>query len=46
MPTVFSAVGSENEPLTRWPGAVPLASATDSFASPAVEITLAVVLAV
>ena len=37
------ADGSENAPLTRWPVAVALGSATDSVASPAVEITLAVV---
>src|SRR4051812_19472770 len=36
-----SASGSENAPLVRWPG-----SLTDSVASPAVEITLAVVDAV
>ena len=34
---------SENAPLTRWPGAVVEASATVRVASPAVEITLAVV---
>ena len=44
--TAFRAVGSENAPLTRWPGAVALGSVTDSVASPAVEITLAVVVAV
>ena len=42
----FSADGSENVPLTRWPGRVALGSATLSSASPAVEITLAVVDAV
>src|SRR5689334_9639606 len=41
-----SAAGSENEPLTRWPVAVELGSATLSAASPAVEMTLAVVPAV
>ena len=41
-----SGDGSENVPLTRWPVAVALGSATDSAASPAVEITLAVVVAV
>src|SRR3954454_3210407 len=40
-----SACGSENAPLTRWPGAFAAVSATDSVASPAVEITLAVVCA-
>jgi hypothetical protein len=35
--------GSENAPLTRWPAAVELGSATLSVASPAVEITPAVV---
>src|SRR4051812_32799295 len=39
----FSAAGSENAPLTRCPGAVELASATDSAASPAEETTVAVV---
>ena len=46
VPTAFSAVGSENVPLTRWPGAVVLGSATVSAASPAVEMTFAVVAAV
>ena len=41
-----SGYGSENVPFTRWPVAVALGSATVSAASPAVEITLAVVLAV
>src|SRR3954468_6570044 len=41
----FSADGSENAPLTRWPGAVALESETLSNASPAVEMTLAVVCA-
>jgi hypothetical protein len=40
-----SACGSENVPLTRWPVAVALGSATLSVASPAVEMTVAVVLA-
>src|ERR1700712_5248799 len=35
--------GIENAPLTRWPVAVGLGSATLSCASPALEITLAVV---
>src|SRR4051812_2480425 len=38
----FSADGSENVPLTRWPGAVALESVTLSSASPAVETTFAV----
>jgi hypothetical protein len=38
-----SGCGSENAPLTRWPVAVSLGSATLSVASPAVEITAAVV---
>src|SRR3954471_11461635 len=38
-----NACGSENAPLTRWPVAVGLGSATLSVASPAVETTLAVV---
>src|SRR3954447_19044101 len=38
-----SACGSENAPLTRWPVAVLEASATLRSASPAVEMTLAVV---
>src|SRR3954453_11610639 len=41
-----SGLGSENEPLTRWPVAVLLGSATVSVASPAVETTSAVVVAV
>src|SRR3954465_11468904 len=41
-----SGCGSENAPLTRRPVAVALGSATLSSASPAVEITLAVVEAV
>src|SRR3954447_19058121 len=36
-----SGEGSENVPLTRWPVAVADGSATDSVASPAVEMTLA-----
>ncbi len=36
-----SADGSANVPLTRWPGAVALVSATLSVALPAVEMTLA-----
>src|SRR4051812_24034964 len=40
------ACGSENAPFTRWPVAVEDGSATLSVASPAVEMTLAVVLAV
>ena len=36
---------SANEPLTRRPVAFELGSATDSAASPAVEITFAVVVA-
>ncbi len=39
----FSADGSENVPLTRWPVNVELGSATLSGESPAVEMTLAVV---
>ncbi len=35
-------VGSENAPLTRWPVAFELGSATLSDASPAEEITFAV----
>ena len=35
-----SGCGSENVPLTRWPVAFELGSATDSVASPAVEMTL------
>ena len=38
-----SGCGSENVPLTRWPVAVLDGSATLSVASPAVEMTLAVV---
>ena len=41
-----SGLASENVPLTRWPVAVGLGSATLSVASPAVEITVAVVEAV
>src|SRR3954471_3570215 len=41
-----SAWGRLNEPLTRWPVAVGNGSATDSAASPAVEMTFAVVVAV
>ena len=37
--------GSANAPLTSWPVSVELGSAIDRFAEPAVEITLAVVLA-
>jgi hypothetical protein len=40
-----SGCGSENAPLTRWPVAVLLVSATLSTASPAVLITFAVVVA-
>jgi hypothetical protein len=43
--SAVSGEGSENAPLTRWPVAVLLGSATDSAALPAVEITLAVVAA-
>src|SRR4051812_45933677 len=46
VPTVFSAVGRLNVPLTRWPGAVVLGSVTDSAALPAVEMTFAVMFAV
>ena len=42
----FSACGSENVPLTRWPVAFALGSATLSVASPALEMTFAVVVAV
>src|SRR4051812_25262396 len=45
-PATFSGWGSEKAPLTRWPGAVALGSLAVSVASPAVEITLAVVDAV
>ena len=38
-----SNCGRENVPLTRWPVAVELGSATLRSASPAVEMTLAVV---
>src|SRR4051795_8657994 len=38
-----TACGSENAPLTRWPGAFVLGSATVSVASPAVLTTVAVV---
>src|SRR4051812_35105292 len=41
-----SGSASANAPLTRWPGAVALGSTTESVASPAVEVTVAVVLAV
>ena len=41
----ISVCGSENVPLTRWPVAVALGSATESVASPAVEMTVAVVAA-
>ena len=41
-----SALGSAKAPLTRCPLAVALGSAIESAASPALEITLAVVLAV
>src|SRR4051794_17878422 len=37
--------GSENAPFTRWPVAFELGSATLRVASPALEVTLAVVLA-
>ena len=46
VPTAFSAVGRLNAPLTSRPGAVLLGSVTDSVASPAVEMTLALVVAV
>src|SRR3954470_2187435 len=42
----WRAWGSENAPFTRWPVAVEDGSATLSVASPAVEMTLAVVAAV
>src|SRR4051794_11222774 len=42
----ITADGSENAPLTRWPGTFALESATLSSASPAVETTFAVVVAV
>ena len=42
-PLAIRTVGIENVPLTRWPVAVVLGSATLSAASPAVEITVAVV---
>ena len=42
----FSGCGSENVPLTRWPVAFALGSATLSVASPALEMTFAVVVAV
>src|SRR3954454_22550654 len=45
-PRPCSGCGREKAPLTRWPGAVGLGSATVSVASPAVEITVAVVEAV
>ncbi len=45
-PAICSACGSTNEPLTRWPVLLVLGSATDSVASPAEEITVAVVDAV
>jgi len=41
-----SGLGSANAPLTSLPVSVVLGSATDSVASPAVEITVAVVVAV
>ena len=44
-PAACSGSGSENVPLTRRPGAVVLGSATVRAASPAVEITFAVVVA-
>ena len=40
-----SACGRANEPLTRWPVAVVLGSATERIASPAVEMTFALVCA-
>ena len=46
VPTAFSAVGRLNAPLTRRPGALLLGSVTDSVASPAVEMTFALVVAV
>ena len=42
LPPAFTGCGSENAPLTRWPGAVLDGSLTASAASPAVEVTLAV----
>src|SRR5919112_4057723 len=45
-PLISSGAASANVPLTRWPRAVSLRSATLSSASPAVEMTLAVVDAV
>ena len=44
-PLAIRTVGIENVPLTRWPVAVVLGSATLSAASPAVEMTLPVVVA-
>ena len=41
-----SFCGRKNVPLIRWPVLVELGSATESVASPAVEITFAVVPAV
>ncbi len=41
---ICSGCGSENAPLTRWPGAVVLASTTLSAASPAVCVTEAAML--
>src|SRR3954470_17002128 len=41
--TAWRACGSANAPFTRWPVAVEDGSATLSVASPAVEMTLAVV---
>src|SRR5262245_17786226 len=40
VPSPCSGCGSENAPLTRWPGEFELRSATVSVASPAVEMTV------
>src|SRR3712207_1937085 len=45
-PWTLSGCGRKKGPLTRWPGFCVLVSLAVSVASPAVEITLAVVLAV
>ena len=45
-PSTRSGAGSAKAPLTRCPGAVVLGSATLSAASPALEMTVAVVEAV
>jgi hypothetical protein len=44
-PPASSGEGRANAPFTRWPGETVLGSDTVSAASPAVEITVAVVLA-